>query len=121
MKCMVSDGEDRQWWAIIWVELIGGSKTEVEMSKIERADRKLKEDNKSDQDIIKLKRMEYERRRKKLIIKNIMKRYNLTAKTIKRYITHYVYSEIAYNCQFFLLSHNYACTGGDEIWRRGVK
>jgi len=41
-------------------------KTEVEISKNERAGRKVEEDNRSDQDIIKLKRMEYERRRKNL-------------------------------------------------------
>jgi len=45
---MVSDGEDKHWWATIWVELIGDSKSEVEMRKIKRADRKVKEDNKSD-------------------------------------------------------------------------
>ena len=39
-------------------------KTEVEVSKDERAGRKVEEDNRSDQDIIKLKRMEYERKRK---------------------------------------------------------
>jgi len=46
--------------------LIDGSKTEVEISKNERAGGKVEEENRSDQDIIKLRRMEYERRRKNL-------------------------------------------------------